>query len=147
MDANNRVTLAHRWFEEVWNKGREEAIFEMLAEDAIIHGLTDENGNEIVGQAGFLSFCRNFRGAFPDIYVDVQQTIQEGDKIVALCKVTGTHNGHGLGFAPTNKPVTFTGTAIAVVKDGKLVEGWNHFDFLNLYQQLGYTLTATAERA
>jgi hypothetical protein len=30
-----------RWFEEVWNKGRADAIEEMLAEDAVIHGLGD----------------------------------------------------------------------------------------------------------
>jgi len=27
--------LAKRWFEEVWNKGRREAIAEMLAPDAV----------------------------------------------------------------------------------------------------------------
>jgi predicted ester cyclase len=26
------------------------------------------------------------------------------------------------------------------VKDGKIAEAWNHYDFLNLNQQLGQTL-------
>jgi steroid delta-isomerase-like uncharacterized protein len=141
MDANNNTaTLAHRWFEEVWNKGREEVIGEMLAPDARIHGLKDDQGNELVGQAGFIPFFRSFRSAFPDINVLVEDTIQEGDKLVALCTVTGTHTGDGIGIAPTNKHVSFTGTTITIIKDGKLVEGWNHFDFLSLYQQLGLQL-------
>ena len=27
------------------------------------------------------------------------------------------------------------------IKDGKIVEGWNNFDFLSMYQQLGMTLS------
>ena len=26
------------------------------------------------------------------------------------------------------------------VRDGQIVEGWNNFDFLSMYQQLGMTL-------
>jgi hypothetical protein len=29
---------------------------------------------------------------------------------------------------------------IARIKDGRIVEGWNNFDFLSLYQQLGMQL-------
>ena len=33
--------LAKLWFEEVWNKGRREAIRELLAQDAVIHEASD----------------------------------------------------------------------------------------------------------
>jgi hypothetical protein len=29
------------------------------------------------------------------------------------------------------------GMAIAVIRDGRLQEGWNCFDFMSLYQQVG----------
>ena len=41
---------------------------------------------------------------------------------------------------PTNKAVSITGMCIARVENGKIVEGWNNFDFLSMYQQLGMTL-------
>lgn len=129
-------TFLHCWFEEVWNKGREEAIFEMFHEDGIAHGLTDENGNELRGPAHFSAFHRNFRAAFPDIKITVEETVAEGDKIVALCRVTGTHDDDELGFAATKKPVEITGLCLIKLKDGKISEAWNHFDFMNLYQQL-----------
>jgi len=51
------------------------------------------------------------------------------------------HDGHAsrpvAGFAPTNRKADFWGVTIARVKDGMLVEGWNCFDFLTCYQQLG----------
>ena len=34
-------TLVRRWFEEVWNNGRADAIPEIFGEDGIAHGLSD----------------------------------------------------------------------------------------------------------
>ena len=42
--SNENKALIHRWFEEVWNKGREEVIDELFAADGIAHGLADESG-------------------------------------------------------------------------------------------------------
>lgn len=130
-------TLAHRWFEEVWNKGRAEAIDEMLAEDGIAHGLADASGNDLRGPADFKPFFHNFRAAFPDIQVTVEDTVAEGDKLAARCTVTGTHGGEGIGLAATNRAVTFTGMCLLRIKDGKIVEAWNNFDFMSMFQQLG----------
>jgi steroid delta-isomerase-like uncharacterized protein len=130
-------TLAHHWFEEVWNKGRAEAIDEMFAEDAIAHGLGDAGGNELRGPADFKPFFYSFRAAFPDIQVTVEETVSEGDRLAARCTVTGTHAGEGIGFAATNQPVTFTGMCMLRIKDGKIVEAWNNFDFMSMFQQLG----------
>ena len=76
-----------RWFEEVWNKGREEAIEEMFAEDGVAHGLADGPGALLRGPNGFKPFFRSFRGAFPDIEVIVKDTIAEGDKVAARCRI------------------------------------------------------------
>ena len=39
MSEENKEVL-RRWFEEVWNKGRAEAIEEMFDENGIAHGLS-----------------------------------------------------------------------------------------------------------
>ena len=130
-------TLIHRWFEEVWNKGRADAIDEMFACEGIAHGLTGEDGKELCGPEGFKPFFESFRQAFPDLQVVVEDTVVEGDKVAARCIVRGTHRGEGIGIAATDKPIEFTGMTIVRVKDGKIVEAWNNFDFLAMYQQLG----------
>jgi steroid delta-isomerase-like uncharacterized protein len=135
------ATLAHRWFEEVWNQGRESAIDELMAEDSIVHGLVDRSEGEIRGPAAFKPFVRKFRTGFPDIRINVEDVVVEGDKIAARCVVTGTHTGPGIMSAPTGRPTEITGMCIVRVKDGKIAEGWNNFDFLTLYQQLGMQLT------
>lgn len=129
--------LMRRWFEEVWNKGRAEAIDEMFAEDGVAYGLADETGAPLRGAAGFKPFFQSFRNAFPDIEIVVEDAIAEGDKVAARCTVRATHAGDGLGFAATQRPVEFTGIALVRVRDGKIVEAWNNFDFMGLFQQVG----------
>lgn len=135
--AEDYPTLLHRWFEEVWNKGREEAVDEMLAEDGIAHGLSDAAGETVRGTEAFKVLHRAFRNAFPNIHIEIEEIVTEGDKIAAVCRVTATHKGKGLGVLPTNKPVEFTGLTIVKVKDGKIVEAWNQFDFMKMYTQIG----------
>lgn len=136
MTADNK-TLMHRWFEEVWNQGRAETIDELMAEDCVVHGLADAAGKEVRGPAEFKAFHAQFREAFPDMVVTVEDTVAEGDLLVARCSVRGKHGGDSLGFPATQAPVEFTGVSIVRVRNGKLVEGWNNFDFMKMYQQLG----------
>ena len=132
-----KKTLAHEWFDVVWNQRHTETIDRLLAPDVIAHGLVDEKGNEIRGPSEFKKFFVQFTSAFPDIHVEVADTISEGDKIAARCIVTGTHRGETLGVPGSNKPVRFTGVAILRIKDGKIVEAWNNFDFQTLSRQIG----------
>jgi predicted ester cyclase len=134
--AEERETFLHRWFEEVWNKGREEAIDEMLAEDGVGYGLPTETGEPIRGPKDFKPFFRNFREAFPNIRVSIVETVCEGDKIAAVCRVTGELEGESLRVAPAKQPVDFTGIIVVRLRDGKIVEAWNEFNFMTMYQQL-----------
>jgi steroid delta-isomerase-like uncharacterized protein len=136
MPEDNKA-LVRRWFEEVWNKGRAEAIDEMFADDGVAHGLSDETGEPLRGPANFKAFFHNFREAFPDIEVVVEDTISEGDRVAARCTVRGRHTGHSLGFAATEQPMEISGITIVRVRDGQIVEAWNNFDFMAMFQQLG----------
>jgi predicted ester cyclase len=127
--------VMRQWFQEVWNECHEDAIDRLMAPDGKIHGLA---GSPIDGPEGFKPFYRAFCGAFADFRVDVVQTIVEGDRVAALCHVTGRHVGDALGGAATGRSVEFWGTTIGRVQNGRLVEGWNTFDFLTMYQQIGW---------
>src|SRR5258706_4490616 len=128
------AAFMHRWFEEVWNNQSEAAVDEMFAADGVGHGLGDE---DIVGPEAFKVFHRAFVSAYPDLRVTVEDTVVEGDKIATRCRVTGKHDGHGIGLSPTNRDVDFTGMVIVRVQDGKIVEAWNEFNFMKMYTQLG----------
>ncbi|HSE32963.1 MAG TPA: ester cyclase [Pyrinomonadaceae bacterium] len=128
--------LVQRWFDQVWNQGRVDAINEMFAADGLAYGLTD-NPAEPIGPSGFRDLHTTFRGAFPDMTITVEEMIAEGDKVAARCSVRGKHQGDHLGFAATKAPVDFTGMTIVRIRDGKIVEAWNNFDFMRMNRQLG----------
>ena len=136
-ETSDNTSLVRRWFQEVWNSGRAEAIDEMFAEEGVAHGLADESGAPLRGPANFKTFHGRFREAFPDIEVVVEDTVSEGDKVAARCTVRGRHRGDSLGFKATDSPVEFTGMAFVRIADGKIVEAWNNFDFMSMFQQLG----------
>ena len=136
MSQENKALL-RRWFEEVWIKGRADAIDEMFAADGIVHGLSDDEDKPLRGPGDFKPFHKVFQGAFPDIEVVVEDVIAEGDKVAARCSVRGQHTGDHLGIAASNAPVHFTGMSIVRIKDGKIVEGWNNFDFMKMNKQIG----------
>jgi steroid delta-isomerase-like uncharacterized protein len=127
-------TIVHRWMEEVWNKGRVEAIDEMLADDVVVHGL---GGAAIRGREGYKPFFETMHNTFSQIEVVVDDAVEQGDTIAARCTVRGTHTGDGMGSAPTGRRVEFSGMTMVKVKDGKMVEGWNNFDFAGMMQQIG----------
>ena len=130
-------TFMHRWFEEVWNQKSEKAIDEMCDENVVANGLTDAEGKTICGIEAYKNLHRMFVAAYPDMKITVEDTLREGDKIAARCRVSATHAGEGLGVAPTSQPVEFTGMTIVKLKDGKITEAWNEFDFMKMYAQLG----------
>jgi predicted ester cyclase len=127
--------IMRQWFQEVWNERREEAIDRLMAPDAKIHGLGD---GLIVGPSEFKPFYRTMCAAFGDFSVVVMQTVVQGDRVAALCHVRARHVGDALGGAATGRTVDFWGTTIGRIVDGRIVEGWNTFDFLKMYQQVGW---------
>jgi predicted ester cyclase len=135
--------LTRRWFEEVWNRGREEVIDEMLAPDTPAMGLT-RGGRTLVGPAAFKEFYRPMRAAMPDIRVTVDDVIVEGDQSVCRVTARGTHTGDGLGAAPTGHPVVFTAIVWLRWRNGQVVQGWNEFDAAAVAAQMAPTAPTTA---
>lgn len=129
--------LIRRWFEEVWNQGRADAIDEMFDENGVAHGLSDDPANPIKGPTAFRPFHNLFREAFPNMMIVVEDVIAEDDKVAARCSVRAQHEGDFLGKAATQSPVEFTGIAIVRIYNGKIVEAWNNFDFMTLHKQVG----------
>jgi len=134
-------SLSRRWFEEVWNQGREATIEELLLPETILYGV-GEGGRELRGPDGFREFYRRFRSAFPDLRVVVEDVLADGDRTAVRLSFTGTHTGAGLGVPPTGR--SFSSTAIVIIRwrDGRAVEGWNQFDAAGMMAQLNAPSTA-----
>src|SRR5688572_31227823 len=98
--------LVRRWFEEVWNKGRADAIEEMFDANGIAHGLSDDPENPIKGPRDFKPFHTVFRDAFPNMIIVIEDMVAEGDKVAARCSVRARHEGELLGRTRSEEHTT-----------------------------------------
>lgn len=128
--------VVRSWFQEIWNEGREDAIDRLADANFVAHGAPS-----LRSTADFKVLYRQFRQALSDINVTVEQAVTQGEYCAGYLRVRARHTGDGFGGAPTNRVVQFDGVVMALVRDGRIVEGWNCFDFLSMYQQIGWVNT------
>ncbi len=141
MSVEENIVLMRRWFKEVWNEGRVQTIYDLMADNAIGVG-QDQPGVEIHGPADFIALFKRIRGAFPDIKITLEDAFGSDDKVVVRWSAIMTHTGDHLGVAATNKKVRITGITIARIEKGKIVQGWDNWDQLALMQQVSSTVAA-----
>jgi steroid delta-isomerase-like uncharacterized protein len=135
MSEENKAVV-HRWFEEVWNQGRDATVDELMVPDGVAHGLGDSE-QDVHGPAEFKVFAANMRGAIPDIHIRIDDILAEGNLVAVRITLKGTHTGPGFGVEPSGRSVRIQGIVILRVVQGKLVEGWNSYDQLGLLRQIG----------
>lgn len=124
--------LARRWFEDFWNRRRFEVVDELIAPD--ISGLIE--GGVIDGREGFRAACMALLQAIPDLHVNVEDCIAEGDRGAVRWSAAGTHTGTALGLVPTGRRLSFRGMTWMIVRDGKIVQGWDAWNQGALLQSL-----------
>ncbi|MBS1806432.1 MAG: ester cyclase [Acidobacteria bacterium] len=144
MSTANRE-LVHRWFEEVWNKQREDAIDEMFAADGKSYGFPERN-SVLIGPDKFREVHRSFLSAFPDVHVTVHETICENDRVAVTWVATMTHLGDSLGFTPTLQKVSLDGCSVLSVRNGHIQDGRNYMELEGLVHHLK-TIATSAEPA
>jgi steroid delta-isomerase-like uncharacterized protein len=120
--------------------GDELAMGELLSPDYVMHV---RGRGDVVGLEACLNHFAAYREAIPDQHWTVEDQIAEGDKVVVLWTLRGTHAGELMGIPPTGRQVTMTGISVFRIAGGKLVEDWVQSDTLGLFQQLGAVPTST----
>jgi steroid delta-isomerase-like uncharacterized protein len=136
MSVKENVELMRRWFKEVWNEGKTQTIYDILAPDSIGIGEL-EDGRPVRGPGEFVPFVERVRGAFPDVNMVVEEAFGAKDKVVVRWSATMTHRGDHLGIEATGKPVRITGITIVRIEDNKIIEGWDNWDQLGMLKQIG----------
>ena len=118
--------LAIRWFEEVWNKGRLEAVDELAAPDARSYGFPQPDS--VLDREQFKEYVLEFRRSFTHIHLTVDETVGEDTRVAVRWTGTMKHTGSGLGFPPTGKTVNVHGMSLLHLRGELLSEGWNALD-------------------
>src|SRR5712691_12027400 len=129
-------TIARR-FSEVWSQGGQSVIDELFSTDYRDHSPGLETFGISPNKEGYKKLLGMFLGAFPDMATRTEDVVAEGDKVVVRWSGSGTHKAAFAGIPASNKRVTFGGTTILRVANGKVAEEWTYGDQLGLMVQIG----------
>lgn len=132
-EENNAVCV--EFFDAAWNTGNVRE--DLLSANAVDHSLVGGKSKTEPGSGSFKHIVGMFRNAMPDIRLTMLDQIYASDKVVHRWSLTGTDTGGVMGMPPSGKSLTFTGTTVVRMEDGKIAERWANVDELGLLQQLG----------
>lgn len=134
----NKVA-ARRVFEELTNQGRYEAADQIFDRNCKVHF-----GNRTLGLSQAIAEGKGWKAAAPDMFMNVEEVSESGDKVTVVWSARGTHTGEGLGVKPTRRQVSIHDKTVFLIKNGKIVEAWNSEYRQELFRQLGVSKTAAS---
>ena len=125
---------ARRLFELI-SAGDIDGFGSLLADDFVENEVTP--GLEPT-KAGVIQFFHMIRAAFPDMRMEPEDVIANGDKVVARVRLRGTNEGEFMGMPATGRRVDVELIDIfRMGDDGLCHEHWGVMDALAMMQQLG----------
>jgi predicted ester cyclase len=89
------------------------------------------------GLTGLKEHYANLFKGFPDLTVDIDDIIAEGEKVAHRFTFRGTHRGEFLGIPPTGNLVTAPGMQMNLFSGGKCIEVWSVHDSFRFLSQIG----------
>jgi steroid delta-isomerase-like uncharacterized protein len=133
MSSESNISLYRKLIEEAFNQHRLGVIETAFADDYQGH----DPAYPRRGPGGAKGFAKLFHEAFTEFHYDIEEVVAQGDLVAARWTVHGRHTGPFLGIAPTERLVTISGMSFNRFREGKIVEGWIHWDVHGLLVQLG----------
>jgi steroid delta-isomerase-like uncharacterized protein len=135
MEIDEHAAVIRRLYGAFFSEGRVALAKELHGPGFVYHDVT--HPDQVVDLDGYLKRNAAFGAAFPDRQVRLDDVVAAGDRVVARATMHATHTGDLFGIRATGKKVRLASIIIYRFAGGKIVEEWEIFDVLGLYQQLG----------
>ena len=134
MSSGSMSHLIGRFYDEVWNRGREQVAQEILAPSFRFRGSL---GPEARGPDEFIGYTRSVHAAVAEFTCAVEELIVDGPRAAARMTFSGRHRGVLFGVAPTGRYLSWSGAAFFSSTDGRISELFVLGDVDDLKRQLG----------
>jgi predicted ester cyclase len=105
----------------LFREGQVEAISKYFATDYVVH-ITDQDLRG--GPALVRSVVELYRGAFPDLSVEVQFFLESSDTVGWQRTMRATHTGTFKGFPGTGQPIVWREMVVSRFSGSLIVEEW-----------------------
>jgi predicted ester cyclase len=92
---------------------------------------------EVRGPQGVLQLHDVLMPAFPDMKLDLEDLVAEGEKVLVRLLIRATHTGPFGTMRATGKPIRIPVLDLFQIREGVLIEHWAQLDNLGMLKQLG----------
>ncbi|HEX5187280.1 MAG TPA: ester cyclase [Nitrososphaeraceae archaeon] len=132
---------------EAFNTGNVSNVSAFISPQYFNHeSQVDPVRGELIGPEEFIDTIKNLRTAFPDLHHEEQIIISQGNIVISIINVTGTHTGNFFILPPTGKKISYEAVHIyRIGEDGKIVEHKAIRDDLTFLAQLGVIEASSPE--
>ncbi len=134
MPTEQNKKVVRRFYEVVFDKKRVDLTNDLFAWDYVDHAPAP---GQSPGLEGAQQKWAMVIAATPDLHVQIEDIVAEGDRVVVRWTYEGTHRGPLMGIPPTGKHFRTSGISISRLAEGKIAENWDEVDRLGWLQQLG----------
>jgi steroid delta-isomerase-like uncharacterized protein len=134
MSTEANKALVRRLLDEGFNAGNMALFDELLAADFANH---DPAAPAATDREGFKQWWMAIHAGCPDVHVEIDATIAEGDLVVKRATARGTLTRELHGYPATGKSFANLSISIYRIENGRIKELWWGYDNLSLLQQLG----------
>ena len=130
--AENKSRV-QRWIEEGFNRRNLKVVDEVFAESFSING-------HVMMRDDLKQSMRRRVTAFPDLHVTIDEIVSDGNQVAIWYTAHGTHKAEFEGIAATGRQVTWIGSDLLRIEEGRITQGRFVDDSLGLMRQLGARL-------
>lgn len=129
---------AVRAYVDAFNSHDIDAFGTTVSTDVVVYGLLGTDG-VVHGRDAYAAALASWFVTFPDLNIDIEKLITEGDMVATLARVTGTQSGtFPIGEVPgTGTVIAIDALALFRIEDGVVAEKWYRQDDLSLLVQVG----------
>ena len=131
IDANK--ALVRRFIDEIFVRGRPEAVDVLLADDFVSYTWRSTGD----GKGDLKRAIDRLSTVLADVSFTVEDVIAEGDRVAVRVTAQATQVGQFMGVPPRGKSYSIGEIHVFRVRDGKLTEHWHQYDQLGMMRQLG----------
>jgi steroid delta-isomerase-like uncharacterized protein len=135
MSTDDNKAIYRSFIERAFNNGDLSAIDDLFAAGYVNHDAP--SGKNANGAEGVKAIITIFRTAFPDLHVNIEEQVAEGDFVCNRAMTSGTHQGEFFGAQPSQRQIAMPGMTMVRVVDGKIAEAWVRNDMDVLMRQIG----------
>lgn len=97
-------------------------------------------GKPVQGRESMLSIYRNIFQAFPDIYIKVENIVENDPWVAVEWEFSGTMEGEFAGHPPNKSRFIMRGCEIFKVVDGKIIIQHGYWDMQTMFRELNIPL-------